>query len=405
MNRFWLVATYEYKRNVLRRGFLIALLSVPLWLLASMLIVWVMFAIENDTTPIGYVDHSGVLAQALPAPISADSPYDPVPLQAFPSEEAARAALERGDIRGYYVLPEDYLKGGAVQVVYREKIRSAAQEQFEAFVRVNVLAAYPPQVAHRALEGTHWETIAVAQDGVNPLSDTVVKTLVPFVTGLVLYIGLFLVSGYLMRAVIDEKENRTMEILVTSISPETMMGGKVAGILAVGMTQVCVWLGMGLIAFLFFRNSIPEMPPLAVDWTLMGKVLAVLLPAFLMVSGLMAAVGASLSSASEGQQLSGLVTLPLMLPLILLSLLIEAPNSPLSVGMSIFPLTAPLTMVMRLSFGEVPAWQLGVSIALLWLSAAGSVWLAGRVLRLGMLQYGRRVRLGEIWQDMLGSAS
>ncbi len=405
MNRFWLVATYEYKRNVLRRGFLVALLSVPVWLLASMLIVWVMFAIENDTTPIGYVDHSGVLAQALPAPAPEDSPYDPVPLQAFPSDEAARAALEGGDIRGYYVLPEDYLKGGAVQVVYREKIRSAAQEQFEAFVRVNILAAYPPQVARRALEGTRWETVTVAQDGVNPLADTLVKTLVPFVTGMVLYIGLFLVSGYLMRAVIDEKENRTMEILVTSISPETMMGGKIAGILAVGMTQVAAWLGMGLIAFLFFRNSIPEMPPLAVDWTLMGKVLAVLLPAFLMVSGLMAAVGASLSSASEGQQLSGLVTLPLMLPLILMSLLIEAPNSPLSVGMSLFPLTAPLTMVIRLGFGEVPAWQLGLSIALLWLATAGSVWLAGRVLRLGMLQYGRRVRLGEIWQDMLGSAS
>jgi len=404
MNRFWLVALYEYKRNVLRRGFLIALLSVPLWLLASMLIVWVMFSIENDTTPVGYVDHSGVLAQALPAPRSEDTLYDPVPLQAFPSEEAARAALERGDIRGYYVLPEDYLSGGAVQVVYREKIRTAAQSQFEAFVRVNVLAAYPPQVAHRALDGTRWEIITAAQGGIDDLADTLVKTLVPFVTGIVLYIALFLISGYLMRAVIDEKENRTMEILVTSISPEAVMSGKVTGILGVGMTQVGLWMGMGLIAFLFFRRSIPAMPTLAMDWVLMGKVLAVLLPALLMVCGLMAAVGASLSSASEGQQLSGLVTLPLMLPLILMSLLVEAPDSPLSVGMSLFPLTAPLTMVTRLSFGEVSAWQLGLSVTLLWLSAAGSLWLAGRVLRLGMLQYGRRLRLGEIWQDMLGNA-
>ncbi len=404
MNAFWQVASYEYKRNVLRRGFLIALLSVPLWILVSIGIGLVMAHMENDTTPIGYVDHSGVLAAALPAPQEEDSPYDPVPLVPFADENQARAALDAKEIRGYYVLPEDYLQGGAVKVVYRQKIREAGERQFKAFVRVNLLAAYPPEVAQRALAGTEWETVMLDKSDVQALKDTLVKILVPFITGVVLYVGLFIVSGYLMRAVVDEKENRTMEILATSISPEQMMTGKVVGILGVGMTQVVAWLLMGGVAFLFVRHSVPTLPPLDVDWGLMGRILMVLTPAFLMVCGLMASIGATLSNASEGQQLTSLVTLPLMLPFVLLGTLISAPNSPISVGLSLFPLTAPMTMVLRLSFGTVPAWQLVLSVVILWICGLGSFWLAGRVLRLGMLQYGRRLRLGEIWQDMLGSA-
>ncbi|RMF46762.1 MAG: ABC transporter permease [Anaerolineae bacterium] len=404
MNAFWQVASYEYKRNVLRRGFLIALLSVPLWILVSIGIGLVMAHMENDTTPIGYVDHSGVLAAALPAPQEEDSPYDPVPLVPFADENQARAALDAKEIRGYYVLPEDYLQGGAVKVVYRQKIREAGERQFKAFVRVNLLAAYPPEVAQRALAGTEWETVMLDKSDVQALKDTLVKILVPFITGVVLYVGLFIVSGYLMRAVVDEKENRTMEILATSISPEQMMTGKVVGILGVGMTQVVAWLLMGGVAFLFVRHSVPTLPPLDVDWGLMGRILMVLTPAFLMVCGLMASIGATLSNASEGQQLTSLITLPLMLPFVLLGTLISAPNSPISVGLSLFPLTAPMTMVLRLSFGTVPAWQLVLSVVILWICGLGSFWLAGRVLRLGMLQYGRRLRLGEIWQDMLGSA-
>ncbi len=404
MSAFWLVAIYEYKRNVLRKGFLIALVSVPLWLLVAMGIGWIMVSIENDATPIGYVDHSGVLQRHIPAPPPEDSAYKAVPIREYPDESAARAALDAEEIRGYYVLPADYLSGGAVTVVYRERIREAAQRQFEAFVRVNLAGAYPPAVARRLLEGTQWEVIMLEGSSVNKLAEKMMRTLVPFISGTVLYIGLFIISGYLMHAVLDEKENRTIEILATSIRPETLMAGKIVGIFGVGMTQVVAWLGMGLVAFLFFRLNLPDIPPLEVDWGLMARILAVLIPAFAMVSGLMAAIGAMLSDASEGQQLTGLVTLPLMLPLMLLGMLIPNPDSPLSVVMSIFPLTAPMTMLLRLSLGQVAMWQFLLSVGLLALCAVGSLWLAGKVLRLGMLQYGRRLRVKEIWQNLAGRA-
>ncbi len=405
MSTIWETIVYEYKRNVLRKGFLIALFSVPIWLLVSMLVVWVMASIENDTTPIGYVDHSGILAHAISAPPPSDSLYDPVPLLSFTDEAAARQALDDKEIAGYYVLPADYLQGGAVRVVYRERIRDAAETQFEDFLRVNLVADLPPEVARRALEGTTWKVITLNEETTTELANTLVRTLVPFIGGMMLYLGLFIVSGYLMRAVVEEKENRTIEVLITSMRPESLMVGKVVGILGVGMTQVITWLGMALLAFLFMQAQLPDIPALDVDWALMGKILLVLAPSFLMVCGLMASIGATLTATSEGQQLTSLVMMPLMLPLMLLGVFINAVDSPLVVGFSLFPLTAPLSMIMRLSFGEVPAWQFGLSIGLLTLSALGSLWLAGRVLRLGMLQYGRRIRLGEIWQDMLGEAS
>lgn len=406
MNAIWETTVYEYKRNVLRKGFLFALFGLPIGLLVTMLIVFVIVAsMENDTTPIGYVDHSGILAHAIPAPPPSDGVYDPVPLLSFIDEAAARQALDDKEIAGYYVLPAGYLQGEAVRVVYREHIRDAAETQFEDFLRVNLVADLPPEVARRALEGTTWNVITLNEETTAELANTLVRTLVPFISGMILYFGLFIVSGYLMRAVVEEKENRTIEVLITSVRPEYIMVGKVIGILGVGITQVIVWLGMALLAFGFMRVQLPDIPALDVDWGLMGKILLVLAPSFLMVCGLMATIGATLTTTSEGQQLTGLVTMPLMLPLMLLGIFISAVDSPLVVGFSLFPLTAPLSMMMRLSFGEVPDWQFWLSIGLLTLSALGSLWLAGRVLRLGMLQYGRRIRLGEIWQDMLGEAS
>ncbi len=405
MNAIWKTSVYEYKRNVLRKGFLLALLSVPMWFLVGMLVVWIKVSVENDTTPIGYVDHSGILAHAIPAPPPSDGVYDSVPLLSFTDEAAARQALDDKEIAGYYVLPAGYLQGEAVRVVYRERIRDAAETQFEDFLRVNLTTDLPPEVARRALEGTTWNVITLNEETTTELANTLVRTLVPFIGSTILYLGLFIVSGYLVRAVVEEKENRTIEVLITSTRPEYLMVGKVLGILGVGMTQVIAWLGMALLAFGFMHAQLPDIPALDVDWGLMGKILLVLAPSFVMVCGLMAAIGATLTTTSEGQQLTGLVTMPLMLPLILLGVFINAVDSPLVVGFSLFPLTAPMSMMMRLSFGEVPDWQFWLSIGLLTLSALGSLWLAGRVLRLGMLQYGRRIRLAEIWQDMLGEPS
>ncbi len=118
-----------------------------------------------------------------------------------------------------------------------------------------------------------------------------------------------------------------------------------------------------------------------------------------MVSGLMAAVGATVTEGSEGQQIMGLFTIPIWLPYILIGVFIQNPNSPLAVAMTLFPLTAPMTIAIRMGFTTIPAWQYITSLVLLLISAVGAVWLAGRAFRLGMLRYGQRVHWKEIFSQ------
>jgi len=126
--------------------------------------------------------------------------------------------------------------------------------------------------------------------------------------------------------------------------------------------------------------------------------LAALPAAFVMVAALMAMVGATATETREAQQVAGLFTLPLFVPYWLITPLIESPNSPLAVGMSLFPMTAPVTLPARAAFTLVPAWQSALSLGLLYLAAFGSLWLAGRAFRLGMLQYGKRLKLAELFR-------
>ena len=124
----------------------------------------------------------------------------------------------------------------------------------------------------------------------------------------------------------------------------------------------------------------------------------IFVPAFVMLSALMVAVGATLTDAQEAQQVTSLFTLPLFIPFWFVFQLIGHPNGPVAVGLSLFPLTAPITLAIRAGFTTIPPWQIGLSLGFLIIGAGLAVWLAGRAFRLGMLRYGQRVP----WREFLG---
>jgi len=126
-------------------------------------------------------------------------------------------------------------------------------------------------------------------------------------------------------------------------------------------------------------------------------VVFVMFPAFILVSAIMAAIGATVAEAREGQQMVSIISLPIWIPYMLTALLMSNPNSPLALGLSLFPLTAPLTMLMRDGLTILPAWQIALSSAIQVLCAAGAIWLAGRAFRLGMLRYGKRLKWREVF--------
>lgn len=398
MTKFWRVVRHEYLRHVLRRRFLFALLSVPMVILAIALVIVFQIRSESDLTPVGYVDRSGVLNDPVSAP--APAPADqPVPISAYPDEAAGRAALASGEIQALYLLPEDYLSTGEVRLIMQEEPSDAAQDHFEEFLIVNLLEGEDPAVTERVVEGAQFTVRTL--DGRREMSEREwFNIFLPFITGLAFIIAIFTSSGYLMQAVVDEKENRTMEVLITSVSPFQLMGGKVVGIIGVGLTQILIWSAAALVGVLVGRNYFEALGSVRLSLDSVAWMAAVLLPGYVMVAGLMAAVGATVTEAREGQQISGLFTLPIMIPYWFVGVMLTQPNGPVSLALSFFPLTAPVALSIRLGITVIPLWQLLLNWLVLALSALGAMWLASAAFRLGMLRYGQRLSLRELWRGI-----
>ena len=396
MKKLWHVAWHEYHRHVFTRRFVLAgLLSVPLVILVMVGLIFLVISLDSNTTPLGYVDHSGLLAD----PISAQAPEWPdklVPFLSFETEAAARSALDTGQIQAYYLLPVDYLSSGQLSVFHLGEFKSPARSQFYSFLTVNLLRNTDPVIATRLVEGV--EIIIQSPDGSRSISSkNWFNVVIPMIAGIAFIIAMFSTGGYLMHAVVEEKENRTMEVIITSVSTNQFMAGKIIGDMAIGLTQIFLWMLFIIIPILVFRNTLSFLHGIQFAPQTMLLVVFVMFPAFILVSALMAAIGATVSEAREGQQMVGIISLPIWIPYMLAGLLMSNPNSPLALGLSLFPLTAPLTMLLRDSLTILPAWQIALSAVIQVLSAIGAIWLTGRAFRLGMLRYGQRLKLRAVF--------
>jgi ABC-2 type transport system permease protein len=393
MNQIWQVMTFEYARHVFRKRFLFALLSLPLFISVMALVIFLLVRSEFNLTPIGYVDHSGLLT----GPDSIENDGSWVTLMQFESEEEAQAALNSEEIQAFYVLSADYLETRQAKLIALEEPSGVASSQFTQLVRANLLAQFPAEVVQRISQGN--QLVVQSLDGSRQfVQGDWLGFVLPFMVGFIFLVAVFATSGYLLQAVVEEKENRTMELLVTTISPNKLMAGKIVGIIAVGWTQLLAWFGIVLlftvVASLFI--NLPQWLSFSMGYLVLALVLFV--PAFIMLAALMVAVGATLTDVQEAQQVTSLFTLPLFIPFWFALTLINHPNGPVAVGLSFFPFTAPITLAIRAGFAPIPPWQLVLSLSLLIMFAAAAVWFAGRAFRLGMLRYGQRVP----WREFLG---
>ena len=414
MNKLWLVARYEYTRHVLQKSFILVLLSVPAVIALSIGLGAYMDSRENKSAPLGYVDLAGVLSDPLPAPPPGSSPNSSgtpalVPLVPYRSEEAARAALDAGRIQAYYVVTAGYLQTNRVDLVYIAPPGDNVRRQFWDFMQINRLRDLPGARAERAVAGPN---LAVRWPADMPgggrefSGESFFDSLLPLFSALTFLILLASSGGCLMQAVVEEKENRTMEVVVTSLSPSQFIAGKVAGIAGVALTQLAGWvvccvLGVWAGGHLL---DIGLLQGLRIDWRIMGTMVALGLPAYVMFAAVLTAVGATAAQAQEAQQVSGLLGLFSAIPFWLAQPILESPNGALAIGMSLFPPTALPALSFRLAFSPVPPWQIGLSVAILTASALGAVWLAGRAFRLGMVRYGQRLRWGEILRPRTGGS-
>jgi ABC-2 type transport system permease protein len=225
--------------------------------------------------------------------------------------------------------------------------------------------------------------------------------LVPVMAAAVFAFLVLTTSGYVTQVIVTEKENRTMEVMVTSVSPGQMMGGKIAGALGIAATQLSVWLAFLALAVWLGRGplDIGWLQDLTLNWGDVAAVLVAAVPAYFCLAALMTLVGTTLVESQEAQQAGGLFMIPLFVPLWLIMPLAQNPGSPLALGLTFFPVTSVMTLAIRGLFTAIPAWQVAVAALVALGCGAALVWLTARAFRLGMLRYGKRLRLRELFSS------
>lgn len=394
MYELWLVAKKEYITRTRQRSFLLGILAVPLLIVVSTGIVVLANPGDRDERPIGYVDRSGVLAAGvLPEPAEGEKP---LVVRAYTDPAAAQAALEAGEIRAYYVLPSEYLESRQVDLYYLDQAPDqSTQNRFGRFTRANLLADQPLAQRPWALEGP--ELITRSADGTRDWSTAnIINVIAPFVAAFFFFFATMGSSGYMLEAVTDEKENRTIEIMVTSMTPGQLIGGKALGLMAVALSQIAVWITAAVIALLVVASQMPSLTNLQVPWELLAVFGLYFFPSFALISGMMIAIGSAVSDHHQGQQISGILNMLFVLPLLLSAIVFINPDSPALVGLTFFPTTSMLTIMLRWGMTIIPFWQLAVSWLLLVITAGLSIWAAARIFRLGILRYGQALSLREV---------
>jgi len=372
---------------------LIALLAIGVFQLTS--------GIAKPTveiTTIGYVDEAGGFDQY--------TNQEDVTLVRFDTADDATEALVKDDIKEYFVIPQDYISTGVINRYTLEKqvaAPSATTSAIKNFLTNNLLAGKVPSATIARIEAplnlvttrlTETGTVAPEQGGLG-------NFIIPAVFSLLLALSILSSSTYLLQGLGEEKENRLIEVLLSSVSSRQLLTGKVLGLGFAGLLQVGVWVISAPLLLNLASSSIGgfvsaiELPAnflvLAVVYFILG---------YLLFAVLSAAIGAISSNSREGQQLIPIFTMPTFIPLWLGSLQFMFPESPIWVVLSIFPITAPVEVMIRLGVTDIPAWQLATSIAVLALSIIGGLLLTAKVFRTYLLMYGKRPGFGEIIRSL-----
>jgi ABC-2 type transport system permease protein len=227
-------------------------------------------------------------------------------------------------------------------------------------------------------------------------ADPQVTFVVSFIMVMILYMSVLLYGINVMRAVLDEKTSRIMEVMLSVSRPGEMMAGKILGVGAVGLTQIVIWITAAVA--MMGGNLVANGDQLkgVITWQMLAAFAVYYLLGFALYSTLYAAIGAMVNSEQEAQQLQFLAVLPLAASLGIMFNVIQFPNSTIAVWASIFPFTSPLIMFSRIAVQIPNPWQIALSIAVTIATIAGMVWLCGRIYRVGILMYGKKPTLPEI---------
>jgi ABC-2 type transport system permease protein len=347
----------------------------------------------------GYVDLSGIIRE-VPKSVLSDT------LVAYPDEASARQALASGEIAAFYIVAKDYIQTGNIVYVRSDfnplSSSSGQSGLFEWVLQVNlaggdIMKANIIMNGPLSVQDTSLATAPVADEN-NPLAYWT-----PYIITLLFYMLIISSASLLLSNISKEKENRIIEVLLTSVTPTQLLTGKITGLGLVGLGQTIVWLGTSYVLLnrsgqTFQMASAIHLPVSFLTWGLVFFLLG-----YAVYASLMAGLGALAPNLREASQATFVIMLPLMVPLFLSSsVFMEAPNGTIATVLSLFPLSAPVAMMARISAGGVPWWQPWLSALLLAGTAVLIVRGVAGMFRAQALLSGQEFKVKKYFQALVG---
>jgi ABC-2 type transport system permease protein len=315
----------------------------------------------------------------------------------YASFEEAAQAFKDGTVRSILRIDRGYLANG-LTTQYRQPGGLLTSRRlgppYADFIRTRLLAErVDPDVAARVLDPVADSILVATPAGTferENFSRRILLLIVPLVFGFILAVGIFTAGSYLLQGLGEEKESRILESLLALVTPDELLAGKLIGLGSAALVLVVIWGSLGAVTLATQAANLPIAP-----WIWLVAAFYFLVGYFFFAS-FMLGIGSLVSTYQEANQWAAMISLSAMFPFFLLSAIVDQPHGPLAVGLSLFPWTAPVTMMMRLPSGGVPAWQLALSMSMLLICTILMLRMAARVFRIGLLLYGKTPNLPEI---------
>ncbi|MBQ2423165.1 MAG: ABC transporter permease [Alistipes sp.] len=434
MRNIGLIIMREFKERVYKKSFIITTLLMPLLMaVISVAPTLIMIFAKGETKSISVIDNSGIIASRLES--NEDVQFITIPGGDLQAE--LKKSLESEEF-GLLYIGEDVVKNPNNIQLYTNSsssmlIEDAITDQIEEIVEAERLKEHNISDLKQILDAIEVDISLTTFRNDNKeqtASSSAASSFIGIILGFVLYFFLVIYGSIVMQSIIEEKNSRILEVLVSTVRPFDMMMGKILGVASVALTQIAIW---GVLLIVISAAVIPAVMPddilagveavkagadaatLATDVDMeaitalasimdtgyIAQIVALLLlfmmGGFLLYAAMYAAVGASVDQAQDAQQLTTPITIPIIFAFLILTMVMNDPNSPVVVWCSMIPFTSPIVMMGRIPSG-IATWEIILSLVLLYSTFVVMVWVAGKIYRVGIFMHGKKPSFKDLYR-------
>ncbi len=412
MKQVWIVLRREYLERVKTKGFVLSTIAIPVLMLGMIgFSAFLGLQAERSERELALIDYTGRIGEEVAERIRSYG-YEVELVDRTAAQDELDQRVLDDELEGYLVIDDltlaeglfSYRGKGSPSALRRNLFRSAV---VETALELHLSTVESASSVRMLIEGGRldFESVVESTGGEGAEVARVRGIVTGFAGAFLLYLTMILYGQYVLRSVLDEKRNRVVEVVVSSVTPWRLMLGKVLGVGSMGLTQLAIWVGSGAllasfgVAFIAAQLSSAELPdfleylPGPGDLALLGIYFVL---GYFLFAALFAAVGAMCSTEEDAQQAQFPLVMLLIVPFIMQMTTIEGGNIPWMDWVALFPFFSPVMMFPRAVAGTVPFWMVAASLALMALALVGTAWVAGRIYRVGILMQGKRPTLREL---------